>query len=604
MKLQSLAVIAILIILPMSILLEEYTSNQIKTIQLQTSYDNRLTGATYDAIKAFQLNMSNSSTSDIANSKIRDLTAATNVFYNSLANAMNMSGYGEDVLQNYVPALVYTLYDGFYIYSNYENTLTGFDEEDKVVNDNGTPSNPSDDIIEDRYFDDDTEYIPGDDLYGMKPYVYYSCRYKIDNNNDFVITYSLDSYITIQGIIDGNVVNDSGYLLNGIEKDASGTIEYRGVGIPRYENSIGQNVYDKDNQNDSITVNFDTDNDGIGDDEVKVGSIEEYPCVKENGVKYYYNTTYGGNKTEIFSILNEEKYVQEIKDKDIMTDYINDLGYQYYNEAFEFTDKVLNEYGLKDLMASSAVDQAGNAYSSEVYYDYKIFDSSNDVYIQDENSNFNAHRTQVIQNTIETALIPAISNYSDVSTTTTQFSMPRLSEYEWNQVANNVTMISFMQGFNIGGKIYNGHSVVTNNSNEEFVSEDSIYILVPATDSQNGTYYRVTDSVLLDTLNLTNAVGVFNADFQRRMVDAVYEVGKDTPTTADDYKYSKTLYYYPRWDTGAYTSIINPNTDEGAEQSIDEYLADKPELAQIAQIYYTALGRERMGMYRVNNIVN
>lgn len=169
MKLQGLAVIAIIIILPMTIILSSYSQSQIKTLQLQTQYDSKLQNATYDAIKAFQLNMSNSSTSDLANSKMRDIKASVNTFYNSLASHFNMVGYGKDVLQNYVPAIVYTLYDGYYIYSAYDNTL---DAEDKF------------------------------DEYGLKPYIYYSCRYKPNDNSDFVITYSLDSYITIQGIID------------------------------------------------------------------------------------------------------------------------------------------------------------------------------------------------------------------------------------------------------------------------------------------------------------------------------------------------------------------------------------------------------------------
>jgi len=173
MKLQGLAVIAIIIILPMTIILSSYSQSQIKTLQLQTQYDSKLQNATYDAIKAFQLNMSNSSTSDLANSKMRDIKASVNTFYNSLASHFNMVGYGKDVLQNYVPAIVYTLYDGYYIYSAYDNTL-----------------------------DENASYKNGESIYGLKPYIYYSCRYKPNGNSDFVITYSLDSYITIQGIID------------------------------------------------------------------------------------------------------------------------------------------------------------------------------------------------------------------------------------------------------------------------------------------------------------------------------------------------------------------------------------------------------------------
>ena len=76
MKIQGLAVIAIIILLPMTMILNNYSTNQIKTLQLQISYDSKLQSATYDAIKAFQLNMSNSTTSDLANSKMRDIKAS------------------------------------------------------------------------------------------------------------------------------------------------------------------------------------------------------------------------------------------------------------------------------------------------------------------------------------------------------------------------------------------------------------------------------------------------------------------------------------------------------------------------------------------------
>lgn len=107
-----------------------------KTISLQTSYDTKLNNATYDALKAFQLNTINSSTSDLTNSKIRDIEASVNSFFNSVASNFNMAGYNRDILKEYVPALVYTMYDGYYIYSPYTNTLS---EED--YNDNSTYKN-------------------------------------------------------------------------------------------------------------------------------------------------------------------------------------------------------------------------------------------------------------------------------------------------------------------------------------------------------------------------------------------------------------------------------------------------------------------------------
>ena len=121
MKIQELAIIFIIIILPISLLLAEYTQFQIKTINLQTEYDSRLTAATYDAIRAFQLNSINSTTSSMANSKIRDIEASVNSFRNSIIAGFELNGYTGETLNNYIPALVYTLYDGFYIYSPYKN---------------------------------------------------------------------------------------------------------------------------------------------------------------------------------------------------------------------------------------------------------------------------------------------------------------------------------------------------------------------------------------------------------------------------------------------------------------------------------------------------
>ena len=124
MKIQELAIIFIIIILPISLLLSEYTQFQIQTISMQTEYDAKLTSATYDAIKAFQLNTTNSSTSNLANSQMRDLEASINSFRNSIKTGFKLNGYTDEELNNYIPALVYTLYDGFYIYSPYENIVS------------------------------------------------------------------------------------------------------------------------------------------------------------------------------------------------------------------------------------------------------------------------------------------------------------------------------------------------------------------------------------------------------------------------------------------------------------------------------------------------
>lgn len=566
MKIQGLAVMAIIIILPMSIILSSYTKNQVKTLDLQVSYDSKLTNATYDSIKVFQLNMSNSSTSDLINSKMRDINASAKTFYNSLASNFNMSGYGKDVLKEYVPALVYTMYDGYYIYSKYNNTL---DVSDTL--------------------EDNAEYKNDQQLDGLKPYVYYSCRYK-RGNDDFIINYSLDSYISIQGIIKGKNVNDAGYLLTGVTQGTDKYF-YRGVEILNDEtNLLTQNIY----VNDNVKENTQGKVINVGDsNDKKAGNILNCFYEKENGVKYYYNQ----EKEEIFSIINDEKIIQYGKDKSSVTS--NSNAQKYYKDAYEFKDRIINEYGLKDLSSGDAVDKNGNEYTEDVVKKgYKIFgelsSTGTETYIEDSNSDFNAHKLQVIRNSIETNLIAAISNYNNYSTSSVNFAMPKLSDEDWEKITTNVSMISFLQGLSIGGKVYNGYSIVPNNNNEEYVSEDSIYIL-----GSDNEYHKLTDkSFTSSTSTNTPIAGILNTDFQRRTAQATYREDSD-------HIYSKTIYYYPLDNLANYSSIVNSNGNKN-EQSVYDYLKDTSNnvaLYNLAQKYYTALGRERYGQYRINNVV-
>ena len=179
MKIQGLAVIFAIIIIPISLVISTYVQSQVDTITLQTSYDTKLDNATHDAVKAFQLNEINSNTQNVDTEKIRDIEASINTFYNSLATSLGTSGFSEDELSRYIPALVYTLYDGYYIYAPFQN----------ISNPNASFEN------------------------GLKPYIYYSARYQ-KGSTDIVVNYTLDNYITIYGNVGGNYVTRSGYLIN------------------------------------------------------------------------------------------------------------------------------------------------------------------------------------------------------------------------------------------------------------------------------------------------------------------------------------------------------------------------------------------------------
>ena len=124
MKLESLSIIFLIIILPITFVLSEYINTKVIFAQTEMQYDDKLLNATYDAVKAFQLNTVTNAFSDVTNSKILDLEAAATTFYNSVATNFGYEGYNSSEMKDYIPAIVFTLYDGYYIYSPYINVLT------------------------------------------------------------------------------------------------------------------------------------------------------------------------------------------------------------------------------------------------------------------------------------------------------------------------------------------------------------------------------------------------------------------------------------------------------------------------------------------------
>lgn len=539
MKIQSMAVMFIIIILPISMIFASYTGTRVQTLSLQASYDSKLNNATYDAIKAFQLNTINSATSDLTNSKMRDLKAAVNTFFTSVASHFGMSGYDKNALQEYVPALVFTLYDGYYIYSPYANVW----DEETIQKTNNYEQSGS----EATYHGKQPNESGKETLYGLKPYIYYSCRYK-NSSCDVVITYSLDSYVTIKGLVNNQPIDEKGYLLTAA-KNTTGNVTYRDFTI--------------ENQEMQEMVAID-------------GNIEgPYSYQKIRGVKHYYDPA----TREVFEVFNGKKVPTPEID---VTDFENNMGnaaVNYYNTAIQFRNKILSIPGLKDLRVSDAVDESGAPLTD-------VFGNSTDLIfgelnsstknIEDEDSVFNNHRMAVIRYSIERNLSIAIANYNNASGAQSEinFQMPKLKDYEWDKLYSNIGMISFLQGLNIGGKIYNGYSVISNNKNEEFIAEDSFYVL-----TADGVYHRVKDSDLQEN-TLAGAKVILNVDFEV----------KKTETSSGATRY----YYLYENAFGCYQSVVNQNGILSG--SIHDVVKRN---SRLASLYYTALGRERYTMNRI-----
>ena len=159
--------------------------------------------------------------------------------------------------------------------------------------------------------------------------------------------------------------------------------------------------------------------------------------------------------------------------------------------------------------------------------------------------------------------------------------MPKLKDTEWEMLENEISIISFLQGINLGGKIYNGYTVVTNDKTEEVVKEERIYI-----NTNDGYYHKINDKHFQDSSFDPDTVsaGVLDLDF---------EIRKDGATGVS---------YTKKDGLGCYTSIVGQENVDNTYDSIYEYLEKTNEVDdKIKQIYYTALGRERWGTYKIEN---
>ncbi|MBO4815762.1 MAG: hypothetical protein J5507_02265 [Clostridia bacterium] len=119
MKMSNLTIVFLVIAVVILIVLTSYISLQIDTINKQNEYNSKLIDSTKQAIDAFEINTVewNSSYSGVQDSKRRDVMASINTFTSSFANNIGVGGTSKEFILSYMPAIAYTLYDGFYIYT-------------------------------------------------------------------------------------------------------------------------------------------------------------------------------------------------------------------------------------------------------------------------------------------------------------------------------------------------------------------------------------------------------------------------------------------------------------------------------------------------------
>lgn len=626
MKLQNMTVIFIIIMIPIILVVSYYIGLQINTITMQKNYTVKLQTAAKDSIQALEINTVewNSASSNLADSKRRDVLASINTFTTSLANNMGIGGAGKGRIQAYIPAIVYTIYDGYYIYSA---SLMKDQDTDKdgltQFNDDGTIKSNGKSY----------QYI-------LKPYSPYSARYASANGSiDVTVNYTLDNYIRVYGTVNGEYQAKEGYLVvcdddAGVRVNKNGGsisgITYRGAtikpealteqvytdeGVKEYQYIYDQ--YDnklywdnKDGTNEGNYFSVDKNNNKVylqtalpeGDAGFSITnrfrkiSIPMYDNREDEwtvqkvfqilnprgGYKFYYENQSGA----FVEFTNPGKTLGTVKQEE---DY---SAINYCVESYVFTQWVTKNLGnikVGDMQISTgnSINSLENITSAEQQYYgqynnvgsdqyiFRISDSNNpdpendDAYAE---SVLAQHKKDIIINTIEKNLSQATAQAQGMNPNY-EYRLPQLSYDEWEQALSNISIIAFMQGMPIGLKYYNNYAIATSTLNKEFVDPDELYFA-----GKDDQYYHQRQC---EQATGSDYVGYRSIDY----VAKSYEKS-DNGTTS-------TKYYYPHANSTnseleCYYCLVNRSTYKNNGRWKGNLL-----YKNWSDSYYNALARER-----------
>ena len=638
MKVDGLGVILAIILLPIILVTTLYIQRQVDTIATENSYNTKLLDATYDAMSAFEINTANEEMSTIGDSMRSIIMASNNIFFNTLATNFGVSNANKEQMQEYVPAVLYTMYDGFYIYAPTQTPVVA-----EKTTDGGDNTHTTSGYVEYGIGDaEDTSQIDGDGVVGdvvyeadeaktngkkfttnrsnakmdtdymLKSYIQYSARYKHGSDIDVTINYTLDNYLNIVGTIGGIYYTKTGYLI-----DQSLVEEYS------YENMPDESYRNETDAKNAI----------LGNESGNIGaSNSAYVTVKGKKIEGNFEEkiknklgSLGYEPNLINTIKDAKLYLQKAYDEkwDLNDSYkstIRDIEYEiqkydaiaYYVSSKLFSDWVyanLSEltYGdlqngaLKSFYDSAGISSTSGVGEDDLYYSFtgdttKIF-TSNDPEATD--SNFNTHRIEVIKNSIKYNLNLAMSDFNRMSDSF-DASMPILLDEEWDKILNNISIVSFMQGLDCGLDVYNNYEIASSTNNELTVTPNEIfYVKKDEFNNESSNYHRIDCPYFEETTGSEEYISFKSKEVK---YDKVYD-----SSVATKYKYDhKNLACYTCINTNNYEDeslFLNPNVTSyydriaSLKKSKTSTSADSDSKRLAA---YIGIAHERQRTYKTN----
>ncbi len=639
MKVDGLGIVLAIILLPIILVVTYYVQLQVDTIATENSYNTKLLGATYDAMSAFEINTANEELSSVADSMRSIVLASNNIFLNTLATNLGISNASKEYLQPYIPAVLYTMYDGYYIYAPTETAKvaekTERDNETGLittqgyisVGDEGTED--LDGIYGDIVYEKENggytikkEEAKKETDYILKSYVQYSANYKKGdpdvNGKDVTINYTLDNYLNIVGKVKGVYYTKTGYLIKkdlvknakineadynldaNNEDDAKNAI----LGLKTNADETTIKAADKASVkvNDTlISSNFANIKNIISNatnDAVNISTITEAETYLE---KFYetYDADKVTNAAPLTDIQNLEYEIQNCK------------AVAYYVSSACFSNWVYTNLG--DLKSSDIQDDAMTRYYEGANVNYQFSSGVNDLYYdfsqnpeitifdgedpEDTESNFNTHKMEVIKNSIKYNLNLSMSAYNNIYTQY-ESSMPVLLDEEWDKILSNISIVSFMQGWECGLSIYNNYQIVSSTNNELTVTPSEIYyVKKDEFNKEEGSYHRIDCPYLEESSDTDQYISFKSKEVK---YDKIYD------KSSGQYKFDhKNLACYTCINTNNYDGLFAPEGSDFYTSSGKRYTSYYDRISSLnsddkKKAGYIGLAKERQDIYKTN----
>ena len=193
---------------------------------------------------------------------------------------------------------------------------------------------------------------------------------------------------------------------------------------------------------------------------------------------------------------------------------------------------------------------------------------------------------------IEETLNSSITAYANK--TRNNYKMPRFTEEDWNKVYNNISVISFVQGMNIGFKNYNNYCILNSTNNQEYVNPNLIYF------TDGDSYHDIRCQEITATETIGYKIGSFEKQSYEYEEETIAEDGSTTTET-------KTGYYYKHNELACYECVngtLSANEGKNEIQNIYDYVRNASTSDTVKIAYFSALARERHNTIKLLNSYN